>query len=324
MPSAARRVALLCLAVLLLAAPRAVAETDRVFRVGALLSATVAEETDAFVDEMRRLGYEEGRNLLFDLRRTKAPRQNAALAAELVALRPAVLLAAGSQQVEALKNATDSIPIVFTWVSDPVGLGLVESLAKPGGYVTGIANFNPELNAKRLQLISEVVPDVARIGFLFDPGNSASVLILNETEAAAATLHRVLVRGPARTAEQVVAILQELVNKEVGALIIGADLVLSTKYDTIIGFATEHRLPTIFFLPRHVRAGGLMSYSVNPADSFRRAAAFVDKILKGAKPADLPVEQPTKVELAVNLKIAHSLGLTIPPSILARADEVIE
>jgi putative ABC transport system substrate-binding protein len=319
-----RDVARLGLAVLLLAAPRAGAESERVFRVGLLVAATVAEGIDAFVDQMQRLGYEEGRNLVLDRHLVETVERNAALAAELVARNPDVLLSSGANQVEALKRATPSIPIVFAWVSDPVGLRLLESLARPGGNVTGIANFNPELSAKRLEMISEVVPGAPHIALLFNPTNSAGIAILTETEAAAATRSIVLVPAPAGSLEELPAALQRAVEEKANALIVGADVLFSTRYASIIEFAAQKRLPTIFFVARQVRAGGLMSYGVDPADSFRRAAALVDKILKGAKPADLPVEQPTKLELVVNLKTAKALGITIPPSILARADEVIE
>src|ERR1700730_5511152 len=179
-----RDVALLGLAVLLLGAPRAEAESERVFRVGLLVAATVAEGIDAFVDQMRRLGYEEGRNLVLDRHLVETVERNAALAAELVARNPDVLLSSGANQVEALKRATASIPIVFAWVSDPVGLRLVESLARPGGNITGIANFNPELSAKRLEMISEVVPGTPRIAVLFPPTSPAATAGLKEIEAA--------------------------------------------------------------------------------------------------------------------------------------------
>jgi putative tryptophan/tyrosine transport system substrate-binding protein len=171
-------------------------------------------------------------------------------------------------------------------------------------------------------MISEVVPGAARIAILFDPRNAA--VYLRETEAAAATRGIVVIRAPARLVEEVPGALQQVIEDQADALMISPDLVFYTRFASIIEFAVQNRLPTIFSLAGQVRAGGLMSYGVDPADSFRRAAALVDKILKGAKPADLPVEQPTKLGLVVNLKTAKALGITIPPSILARADEVIE
>jgi putative ABC transport system substrate-binding protein len=319
-----RDITLLCLAVLLLSAPLATAQSERIFRLGLLVPATVAEGIEAFVDQMRLLGYQEERNLMLDRHVVATAERNAAVAAELVALKPDVLLGAGSQQVEALKRATASIPIVFAWVSDPVGLRIVETLAHPGGNVTGIANFVPELSAKRLEMISEAMPAATRIAFLFDPRNAAGIAALKEAEAAAATRSLVLVSIPVRSLNELPRALERAVEEKAGAVIVSSDVLFSTVYANIIEFAVRNRLPTIFTQAREVRAGGLMSYGVDPADSYRRAAVYVDKILKGAKPAHLPVQQPTTLELVVNLKTAKELGLTIPPSILARADEVIE
>jgi len=319
-----RDITLLCLRALLMSAPPAVAQSETVFRLGLLVPATVAESIDAFIDQLRQLGYEEERNLVLVRYVVETAERNAALAAELVALKPDVLLGAGSQQVEALKRATASIPIVFAWVSDPVGLRIVETLARPGGNVTGIANFVRELSAKRLEMISETIPEAGRIAFLFDPRNAAGITGLKETDAAAATRGIVLVPAPVRSLDELPGALQRVVDEQAAAVIVPPDVLFSTAYASIIDFADQNRLPTIFALAREVRAGGLMSYGVDPAESFRRAAAQVGKILRGAKPADLPVEQPTKLQLVVNLKTAASLGLTVPPSILSRADEVIQ
>jgi putative ABC transport system substrate-binding protein len=319
-----REVALFFLAMLRLGASRAGAESERMLRVGLLVPATVEEGIDAFTDQLLQLGYEEGRNLALSRHVVETAERNAALAAELVALNPDVLLGAGSQQVEALKRATASIPIVFAWVSDPVGLRIVETLARPGGNVTGVANFVPELSAKRLEMISEVIPGAARIAFLFDPRNVAGVAALKEAETAAATRRIVLVPAPVRSLDELPSALQRVVEEKAGGVNVFSDVLFSTAYASVIEFAVQNRLPTIFSLAQEVRAGGLMSYGVDPAGSFRRAAALVDKILKGAKPADLPVEQPTTLELVVNLKTARALGITVPPSILTRADEVIE
>jgi putative tryptophan/tyrosine transport system substrate-binding protein len=319
-----REVVLLGFAMLLLSVPRAEAESGRAFRVGLLVPATVAEGIDVFVDKLRQLGYEVGHNLVLDRRIVETAERNAAIAAELVAVKPDVLLGSGSQQVEALKRATGSIPIVFTWVSDPVGLRIIDSLPRPGGNVTGIANYIPELSAKRLEMISEVVTGATRIAILFNPTNAAGIEVLTETKAAAATRGVLLVPAPTRSLEELPAALQQVVDEKADALIVFSDVLFSTAYASVIEFAVQKRLPIIFSVARQVRAGGLMSYGVDPADGFRRAAVYVDKILKGAKPADLPVENPTRLELVVNLKTAKALGLTIPPAILARADEVIE
>jgi putative ABC transport system substrate-binding protein len=319
-----RDIALLGLAALLLALLPAEAESGRVFRVGLLWPAFFPEAIDVFVDELRQLGYEEGRNLVLDRRVVETAERNAPLAAELITLKPDVLVGSGPNQAIALKRATASIPIVLASVSDPVDLGIVDSLPRPGGNVTGVANFNPELAGKRLELISESVPGAARIAILFSPANPAGVAQLQETVAAAATRGLVLVPAPVRSSEEVPDALRRVVEEKADALIVLAQVQFSTGYAGIIEFAVQNRLPTIFAFARWVRAGGLMSYGADPTDSSRRAAAYVDKILKGAKPADLPVENPTRFELVVNLKTAKALGLTIPPLILARADEVIE
>jgi putative ABC transport system substrate-binding protein len=319
-----RDLVFLGLAALLLAPTLSEAESQRAFRVGLLVAGTISDEINLFVDQMRQFGYEEGRNLVLDRRIAATAEQNAAIADELVAFGPDVLLGAGSQQVEALKRATASIPIVFAWVSDPVGLRIVETLARPGGNATGIANFVPELTAKRLEMISEAVPSATRIAFLFDPRNAAAIAALKEAEAAATTRSLVLVPTPARSLEELPGALQRVVEEKAGAVIVFSDVLFSSAYASIIEFAIQNRLPAIFSLAREVRAGGLMSYGVDPADSYRRAAAFVDKILKGAKPSDLPVENPTRIELVINLKTAKALGVAIPPLLLARADEVIE
>ena len=265
-----RDIALLGLAVLLLAAPRAEAESERVFRVGLLWPAFIPEGIDVFVDQMRRLGYEEGRNLVLDRHVVETAERNAAIAVELVELGPDVLLGSGKLQVEALKRATGSILIVFAWVADPVGNHIVDSLARPGGNATGTANFNPELTARRLEMMSEVVPGAARIAILFDPRNAA--VYLRETEAAAATRGIVVIRAPARLVEEVPGALQRVIEDQADALMISPDLVFYTRFASIIEFAVQNRLPTIFSLAGQVRAGGLMSYGVDPADSFRRAA----------------------------------------------------
>jgi len=297
---------------------------QRASRVGLLLAAPVADEISAFRDELQSLGYVEGLNLLLDVRRSEAPEQNAALAEQLVASRPDILVAAGGQPVQALMRVAGSTPIVFTWVSDPVGNGIVASLARPGGSVTGIANYNPELNAKRVQLIGEAVPGAKRVGVLFAGASPFAKSVLPETERAALAYKVEIVSAPVRSIEDLERALTDTVNEKIDVLLVTADQLFSSKFDFIINFATAQRLPTIFFLPRHARAGGLMSYGVDPADNYRRAAALVDKILRGAKSADLPVENPTRLTLVINLRTARALGLTIPATVLARADEVIE
>jgi putative ABC transport system substrate-binding protein len=302
------------------------AGSDRVFRIGILMNRSIDAAADAFVAELNRLGYAEGRNLALDWRPTDAVERNAALAAELIALKPDILVGIGSEQARALKAATSTIAIVFANVSDPVGLRIVDNLPRPGGNVTGIANYNSELAPKRLEMIGEIVPGAQRIAILFNPANPASAAGLKQTEMAVASSERklVLLPTPARAPAQLPSALERVTAGKADALIVVPDLVVSATSAKIIAFALHSRLPAIFSYPEQAAAGALISYGVDRADGYRRAAAYVDKILKGAAPADLPIEQPTKLTLVVNLKTARALGLTVPPSLLARADEVIE
>ncbi len=317
------RLALAFVAALPIAGPGR-AETERVYRIGLLLNTHLADGINTLIVELRGLGYVEGRNLVLDWRLVESAERNAGLAAELVSLKPDILLAAGSQQVAALKRATASIPIVFVNTGDPVGLHLVDSLARPGGNITGIANYVPELAGKRLEMIGEVVPSAQRIAMLFNPLNPLSVETVRETETAASARTIVLVQAPVRSAEELPSALQRVLDENAAALIGAADIMISSHTSSIIAFAARNRLPTIFPYAQDARAGGLMAYESQSARSFRRAANYVDKILKGTKPQDLPVENPAIFTLVINLKTAKALGLTVAPALLARADEVIE
>ena len=314
---------LACVSALLVVGPGE-AGTDRVYRIGLLLNAHLADGANDFTVELERLGYMEGRNLVLDWRLVTSAERNTVLAAELVAGKPDILLAAGFKQVEALKRATASIPIVFVNTADPVGLGLVNSLARPSGNVTGIANYVRELAAKRLEMIVEVVPAASRIAMLFNPLNAASVETVRDTEEAASARMVTLVQASVRSADELPSALQRVLDQNAAALIGAADIMISSQTSSIIAFAVRNRLPTIFPYAQDARAGGLMAYESQSARSFRRAASYVDKILKGTKPQDLPVENPTIFTLVINLKTAKALHLTVPPSLLARADEVIE
>jgi putative tryptophan/tyrosine transport system substrate-binding protein len=233
---------------LLLAAGPAEAERERAFRVGLLVAATIADGIDVFVDQMRQLGYEEGRNLVLDRRIVQTPERNTAVAAELIAFKPDVLFATGGQQVQVLKRTTTSIPIVFAWVSDPVGVSIVESLARPGGNITGIANYNPELFGKRLQMISEVVTGAPRVAYLFSPMNrGAGAAVLEEMEAAVTRSGVSLIPAPVPSLEELASTLQHVVDQRANALMVTADVQFSTAYESIIEFAKNNRLPTIFF-----------------------------------------------------------------------------
>jgi putative ABC transport system substrate-binding protein len=297
-------------------------------RVGILSDEThpiAAKSSKQFAQGLRDLGYVEGRNITFEHRYAEGRNEILPkLAAELVSLQPDVILAVSTPAARAAKFATQSTPIVFARVSDPVGSGLVSSLARPGGNVTGLSILARETDAKRLEMLVTAVPDAKRAGVLWNPSNPVSPPELNETETAARSLQLELVAAEVRGPDDVEPALHSMVEQRVGALIVIPGLILTEHSLRLVDLTTKARLPTMFLQREYVEAGGLMSYWPNLRDMYRRAAAYVDKILRGAKPADIPVEQPTRFELVINLKTAKSLGLTIPPTLLARADEVIE
>jgi len=274
---------------------------------------------------LRDLGYIEGQNITTEYRYSEGKRDRTPeLAAELVRLKvDIIVISGGTIWVQAAKNATKTIPIVMVGGGlDPVESGLVESLARPGGNVTGITNLNPELGGKRLELLKEAVPKLSRVAGVYDPDNPASVLDVKDVlPAAARTLRFSLGRYGLGTVSR----RYSLLNKERpdGLYVLGGPL-MNANQKRIVGLALKSRLPSMYVRREFVDAGGLMSYGPDRVDMNRRAASFVDKILKGAKPADLPVEQPKKFEFVVNLKTAKQISLTIPPNVLARADKVIK
>jgi ABC-type uncharacterized transport system substrate-binding protein len=277
---------------------------------------------NAFRQALRDLGYVEGQSVNFEARWAQGrPERLPGLAAELVRLRVDVIVTGGGEAARAAKQATATIPIVMATGSDPVKGGLVESLARPGGNITGLTSISSQLMAKRVELLRELLPKIARVAILWDE-TANSRMSVQELEAAARAfgigIHAVGVRGPSDFARAF---------SETGgdrALIVVASSSMFTERVRIADLALKHRLPTALGAREYVEVGGLFSYSVNYAAQFRRAASYVDRVLKGAKPADLPIEQPTTFELVVNLKTAKALGLTIPPSLLQRADQVIE
>jgi putative tryptophan/tyrosine transport system substrate-binding protein len=280
---------------------------------------------DAFRDGLRELGYVEGGNLIIESRWADDRTERVAgVVAELIRLTPDVIVVAGTPAALAVHRATTTIPIVLAGVGDPVPLGLVASLARPGGNVTGLTNVTIELAGKRVGLLRETVPKVSRVAILWDAGNPAADLNAQETEAATAsvglTLRVFRVRNPSEFSHAFSAMVKELV----GALIVGPSPMFIAQRQGLADLAAKNRLPTIFALREYTQVGGLMSYGPHYPDVYRRAATYVDRILKGAKPADLPIEQPTKFELVINLKTAKALGLTIPPAVLARVDEVLQ
>jgi putative ABC transport system substrate-binding protein len=273
---------------------------------------------------MRELGYVEGRTVVFEARGADGkPERLPGLAAELVRLKVDAIVTAGTAAVQAARQATATIPIVMATGSDPVGLGVVASLARPGGNVTGVTTLNPELSAKRLELARELVPRASRLAILGDAGTAATAIQVRETAAAARTLgvrlHSFTVRDRADLANAFSMIARE--RPAVLLVIPGALFFGERQY--LAELAVKHRLPTVHGAQEYTEAGGLIAYGPDRPELLRRAAVYVDRILRGAKPADLPVEQPTKFELIVNLRTAKALGLTIPPSILSRADEII-
>ena len=278
---------------------------------------------EAFRQGLRELGYLEGQNIVIEQRHAadRADRLSA-FAAELVDRRVDVIIAAGSQAVHAAQKTTRTIPIVMTGSSDPVGTGFVVSLARPGGNITGLSLLSPELSGKRLELLKEVVP-ITHVGVLWNPSDPPAALSLRETETAALGQGIKLQTIEAREPDELGRALTSANKGRVEAILILPAPMMTTYAKRIAEFTIGSRLPAISFSNEFPQAGGLMSYGANFLDLFRRAASYVDKILKGAKPADLPVEQPTKFELVINLKTAKQIGLTIPPNVLARADRVI-
>jgi putative ABC transport system substrate-binding protein len=293
-------------------------------RVGVLVSLSAPHPfAEAFRSGMRDLGYIEGRNVEFEWRYANAQFSRAVeLAAELVRLQVDVIAAYHTPAVKAAMNATKTIPIVMSPAGAPLEMGLVESLARPGGTVTGLSNMEAELGGKRLDLLREVIPRLGRVAVLALKTDPFTASFVQDLQTAATRLglhlHPVMVNGPGEFEDAFMA-MSAAGDK---AVIIQPNFLPQT--EAIVALAAKHRLPTLSSYRDTTRAGGLISYSADHAAHFRRAAIFVDKILRGAKPAELPVEQPTKFELVINLKTAKALGLEIPPTLLARADEVIE
>ena len=273
---------------------------------------------------LRELGYLEGHNIVFEHRYAEGKTEALpGLAADLVRLKVDVIVAVGTSATRAAKNATEMIPIVFTRIADPVTLGLVASLARPSGNLTGVSVLTIDVAAKWLELLTEAIPGVRRVGVFWDPTFPPAALQLREIERAARMLNLELQPMEVRAAEAFEAAVRAVVGQGTQALIVVPALLFAEQRHRLAELAVQHRLPTMWYRRELVEAGGLMSYGTNFSDMYRRAATYVDKILKGAKPADLPVEQPMKLELVINLKTAQALGLTIPPLLLFQADEVI-
>jgi putative ABC transport system substrate-binding protein len=286
---------------------------------------TLKREIDAFRDGLRNLGRIDGRNVRFEYRFADGDLEKLpALAAELVALNPNIIVSAPVPANLAIAKATSTIPIVMAFGADPVSFGLVKSLSHPGGNVTGLTNFAEELASKQIDLMRELLPGLARLAALVNVANLLHVPQWRETQAAAAQAAIALVPFELHSADQLEDAFARFARERADALLVPPDVTFTTHRRRIANLALGARLPTIFFIRQSAEDGGLMSYGPDPAESYRRAAIYVDKILKGARPGDLPIERPTKIQLIINLKTARALGLDMPPTLLARADEVIE
>jgi putative ABC transport system substrate-binding protein len=305
------------------------AQQTRIWRIGLLetSSASAARRLlwEALRQRLRELGYLEGQNIAFELRfgDRKSDRLSAS-AAELVGLQVDVIVTSGTPAALAAKQATCTIPIIMAQLADPVGAGLVSSLRRPGGNITGLTTQDPDLIGKRLQLLLEVIPRDSHVGHLVDETNPGTVLIARGTQIAAHSVGVQLQYMPVRDPSDLDHAFSAMKEAGAAALIVESSSMLFAWRTRLAELALKNRLPTVFAQREYADAGGLMSYAADFKDLFRRTATLVDKILKGAKPADLPVEQPTKFELVINNKTAKAIGLTIPESFLLRADEVIE
>jgi putative tryptophan/tyrosine transport system substrate-binding protein len=280
---------------------------------------------DAFLQGLRDLGYVEGKNINIEYRYDEGkPERLQALAEELTRLKVDILMGMDTSAAQAAKKSTTSIPVIFTTGGSPIASGLVPSLARPGGNVTGVTINSPELVGKRLELLKEAVPKVSRFGFLSDADSASIKAMFNEAQGAAKVLgvqfQSVEVKGPKPDIE---GAFRTMIKERLGALVTEAPPLISFHRVKIVQLAAQYRIPAIYTGQQWTNAGGLMSYGASRTDPYRRVAVYVDKILKGTKPADLPVEQPTKFEFVINLKTAKALNLTIPQSVLFRADKVI-
>jgi putative tryptophan/tyrosine transport system substrate-binding protein len=300
----------------------------RIHRIGILSPSSgsvFSARVEAFRQRLRELGYVEGKNIFIEYRYAEGiPERVPDLAAELVGLKVDVIVTIGPVATLAAKKASGTIPIVFAGASDPVGTGIVPSLARPGGNITGLSLMVPDLDGKRLELLKEAVPKVARVAFLWGGSGSRGNLPLTEMEAAAKALGLKLLSLEVRSLDDFEGAFARAKKERAQALITTTGGRINTQQRRVLDFAAKNRLPAIYHYSEFVEAGGLMSYGPDNTDLWRRAADFVDKILQGAKPADLPVQQATKFEFLVNMNAAKQIGVTIPQKVLARADKVIK
>lgn len=307
------------------ASPMSLHAAERPWRLGFLSVATRDSFHNSFFKGLRELGYVEGRDFILDARMAAAnERRLAQFAAELTKLPVDIIVARGTQATVAAKKATTTIPIIMTGSSDPVGTGLVASLARPGGNVTGMSILAPDLAQKRLELLRRVILKASRVGVLWNPSNAGNINEWRETEAAAKGLNMVLVSREVRQPKDIHRAFRTLASQQVDAMVTLTDAILSSGRTEIAQLATNNRLPGVFHLKEFVEQGGLMSYGPDLQHSFYRAAYYVDRALKGGHPADMPVEQPMKFELVINLQTAKQIGVSMPTDVLALADRVIK
>jgi putative tryptophan/tyrosine transport system substrate-binding protein len=300
-------------------------QTSKLPSLGFLTAGRDSPGLPALLEGLGQFGWIEGKTIAVEYRYAENRNDRLPeLAAELVRLNVDVIVAAGTLAPLAAKRATATIPIVMTSAGDPLGTGLVSGLARPGGNVTGLSLMSPDISGKRLELIEQIVPDVARVAIMWNATNPYPALVFRQTENAARQLKLEVQSLEVHTPDDVTSALEAAVREKANALITVEDPLTVNYRKQIADFAIKNRVPTMSGLREYVDAGGLLSYGPALADLYRRAAGYVDKILKGAKPSELPVEQPTKFELVINLKTAKTLGVTIPPDMLAIADAVIE
>ncbi len=303
-------------------------QTTKIFRIGFLGPASASGFTarvEALRAGLRDLGYVEGKNIVIEFRWAEGKYERLpGFAAELVQLKVDVIVVAATPAIKAAQRATTTIPIVMAQAADPVGAGFIASLARPGGNITGLSDINVDLSSKYLELLRVAVPKLSRVAVLVNPGHPHHPDFLKNIQTAAKTTGVNVLPVQASTTSQFEAAFGAMTRAHAGALIVLPDGLFRTHVGRITEFAAKNHLPTMFWSRELVEAGGLMSYGQNLAEHYRRVATYVDKILKGAKPADLPVEQPTKFELVINRKTAKAIGLTIPQELLFRADKVIE
>jgi putative ABC transport system substrate-binding protein len=302
-------------------------QPTKIPRIGFLIASSRsvnAARYETFLQGLRELGYEEGKNIVIEWRSAEGRLDRlAALAAELIRLKVDVIVTAGPSDTRAAKEATSTIPIVMTFDNDPVGNGFIASLARPGGNITGLSTLAPELSSKQLELLKEIVPKLSRVAILGSSNNPGNTLVLREIEDAAKTFGLKFQYLDLLDPNAIEAAFRTASKGGAEAIVVLGIPLLNPQRKQLVELAVKNRLPAIYYTGDMVEAGGLMTYGVNRSDLTRRAATYVDKILKGTKPADLPVEQPRKFDFIINLKAAKQIGLTIPPNVLARADRVI-